>query len=75
MIDLPQLESVKLGNNAFSNTGSFIMSNLTSLQSIDFGQGCFGGHSEQYYYDRYDYTRYVGGAQSFALRGMNSIRK
>lgn len=75
MIDLPLLESVKLGNNAFKNAGSFIMSNLTSLQNIDFGQGCFGGHSEKYYYDRNYYQRYVGGAQSFALRGMNSIRK
>ena len=75
MIDLPLLESVKLANNAFSNTGSIVMTNLTSLQSIDFGQGCFGGHSEIYYYDRSYYKRYVGGAQSFALRGMNNIRK
>ena len=59
MIDLPQLESVKLGNNAFSNTGSFIMSNLTSLQSIEFGSGCFGGN----YYGS-------GGASSFSLIGI-----
>ena len=69
MIDLPLLESVKLSNNAFKNAGSFIMSNLTSLQNIDFGQGCFGGHSKTYYIDGRSYTRYVGGAQSFALRG------
>ena len=72
MIDLPLLESVKLGNNAFKNAGSFIMSNLTSLQSIEFGQGCYGGHSEIYYYDRSYCKRYVGGAQYFALRGMNN---
>ena len=74
MIDLPLLESVKLGNNAFKNAGSLIMSNLTSLHNIDFGQGCYGGHSEIYYYDRNYYQRYVGGAQSFTLRGMNNSR-
>ena len=68
-IDLPLLHSVKMGDYAFRRTRSFAMSNLTSLQSIDFGQGCFGGHSEIYYYDGRSYTRYVGGAQSFALRG------
>ena len=40
-IDLPKLQSVKLGNSAFENTRSFAMSNLTSLQSIEFGQWCF----------------------------------
>ena len=40
-IDLPLLQSVKLGDLAFRNTGSFSMSNLTSLQSIEFGGGCF----------------------------------
>ena len=75
MIDLPLLESVKLGNNAFKNAGSFEMSNLTSVQSIDFGQGCFGGHSETYEYDRWYYQRYVGGAQSFTLRGINNRMK
>ena len=39
--DLPQLQSVKLGYWAFSSTKSFAMSNLTSLQSIEFGGGCF----------------------------------
>ena len=42
-IGLPQLQSVKLNNNAFQNTKSFEMSNLTSLQSIDIGQSCFNG--------------------------------
>ena len=40
-IDLPLLQSVKLGDEAFRNTELFAMSNLTSLQSIEFGQGCF----------------------------------
>ena len=40
-IDLPQLQSVKLGGGAFGSTKSFAMSNLTSLQSIEFGQRCF----------------------------------
>ena len=75
MIDLPLLQSVKLGNNAFSITTSFEMSNLTSVQSIEFGQGCFGGHSEKYVYDRRYYQRYVGGAQSFTLRGINNRMK
>ena len=44
-IDLPHLQSVKLNNNAFQYTGSFEMSNLTSLQSIDIGQNCFNGAS------------------------------
>ena len=40
-IDLPLLQSVKLGNEAFQNTKSFAMSKLTSLVSIDIGQYCF----------------------------------
>ena len=43
--DLPQLQSVKLNNNAFQNTKSFEMYNLTSLQSIEFGQWCFNSAS------------------------------
>ena len=39
--DLPLLQSVKLGNETFRNTKSFVMSNLTSLQSIEFGDYCF----------------------------------
>ena len=46
------------------------MSNLTSLQSIEFGSRCFDGHSEKYIYDHLEDVRYVGGAQYFALRGM-----
>ena len=55
--DLPLLQSVKLGNEAFRYTGSFTMSNLTSLQSIEFGQYCFGGYNS-------------GGATSFSLIGI-----
>ena len=40
-IDLPKLQSVKLGDYAFRMAKSFGMSNLTSLQSIEFGQRCF----------------------------------
>ena len=40
-IDLTQLQSVKLNNNAFQNTKSFVMSNLTSLPSIEFGVESF----------------------------------
>ena len=69
MIDLPLLQSVKLGNYSFKNAESIELSNLTSLQSIDFGQGCFGGHSEQYYNNRY-YQIYKGGAPSFTLKGI-----
>lgn len=39
--DLPRLQSVRLGNNAFMNTKSFRMKNLISIRSIDFGQNCF----------------------------------
>ncbi|KAK8793284.1 hypothetical protein WA588_006251, partial [Blastocystis sp. NMH] len=44
-----------MGDYAFQYTKSFAMSNLTSLQSIEFGQWCFGG----------DYNG--GGASSFSL--------
>ena len=40
-LDLPQLQSIKMGLNDFINTKSFEMSNLPSLQSIDFGKGVF----------------------------------
>ena len=63
-VDLPQLQSVKLGNGAFQNTGSFGMSNLTSLQSIEFGSDCFRG----YYNDKIQ--KYEGGASSFSLIGI-----
>ena len=40
-LDLPSLQSVKLGDNAFFETQTFEMSNLTSLQSIVIGDNCF----------------------------------
>ena len=43
LTDLPQLQSVKLGDYAFENIKSFEMSNLTSIQLIDFGSYCFRG--------------------------------
>ena len=59
-IDLPHLQSVKLGGGSFGIVNSFEMSNLTSLQSIEFGQECFGGN-------------FLGnkGEPSFSLTGMN----
>ena len=62
-IDLPQLQSVKLGDYAFRNTGSFGISNLTSLVSIEFGQWCFGGCMDKW-------SRIHGGASSFSLIGI-----
>ena len=44
-IELPQLQSVKLGNAAFQNTNPFVMTNLTSLESIEFGNACFNSGS------------------------------
>ena len=39
------------------------MSNLTSLQSIEFGQWCFGGYKD-------NYGTIYGGASSFSLIGI-----
>ena len=69
--DLPNLQSVKLGNYAFRSTETFAMTNLTSLQSIEFGQWCFGGRTEVYECWGDYYQGYVGGAQ-FTLRGINN---
>ena len=56
-VGLPQLQSIRLGDGSFTNTRTIVITNLTSLQSIEFGQYCFGG-----YYD--------GGATSFSLIGL-----
>ena len=40
-IDLPQLQSVKLGGYAFYEAISFELSNLFTLQSIELGNYCF----------------------------------
>ena len=67
-IDLPRLQSIKLGDGAFRRTESFAMSNLTSLQSIEFGKRCFGG--------TYDENKrvWIGGASSFSLIGKTEIK-
>ena len=41
LTDLPQLQSVKLGYEAFHDTNSFELNNLPSLQSIGIGESCF----------------------------------
>ena len=41
----PLSDLYQYSNNAFQNTKSFEMTNLTSLQSIDIGQNCFNGAS------------------------------
>ena len=40
------------------------MLNLTSLESIEFGQWCFGGYYEQIK------GKWIGGASSFSLIGI-----
>ena len=56
-VGLPQLQSIRLGDGSFTNTRTIVITNLTSLQSIEFGQNCFGGYSS-------------GGASSFSLIGL-----
>ena len=41
IIELPHLQSVSLGDNALKNTKTIVMTNLTSLRSIEFGVECF----------------------------------
>lgn len=64
-IDLPQLQSIKLGNQAFHHGGNFRMSNLPSLQSIYIGQDCFSGTYHN------GARGYNGGALSLSLIGKN----
>ena len=68
-LDLPQLQTVILGNNAFIVAESFVLSNLPSLETLDIGQWCFG--------DYYDARRYnfIGGASSFSLTGKSAVVK
>ena len=68
-LDLPQLQTVILGNNAFIVAESFMLSNLPSLQTLDIGQWCFG--------DYYDTSRhnFIGGASSFSLTGKSAVVK
>jgi len=53
-----------MGDYAFQRTISFEMSKLPSLQSIDFGSGCFEGYHE------YNYG-WIGGTSSFTLIGID----
>ena len=68
-LDLPQLQTVILGNNAFIVAESFVLFNLPSLQTLDIGQWCFG--------DYYDASRhnFIGGASSFSLNGRSAVVK
>ena len=68
-LDLPQLQTVILGNNAFIVAESFVLFNLPSLQTLDIGQWCFG--------DYYDARRYnfIGGTSSFSLNGRSAVVK
>ena len=40
-VDLPLLKSIKLNDNAFSNSQSFELMGLSSLESLEMGNGCF----------------------------------
>ena len=63
-LDLPRLQSVKLGDKAFAyQATTFQMTSLISLESIEIGNECFGGHYHEYWY------WYVGHANSFSLIG------
>ena len=62
-LDLPQLQSVKLGNEAFLLAESFELSNLPSLQSIEIGGNGFIGAFN------HDRMKWIGGASSFSLTG------
>ena len=68
-LDLPQLQTVIMGNNAFIVAESFVLFNLPSLQTLDIGQWCFG--------DYYDTSRriFIGGASSFYLTGKSAVVK
>ena len=60
-IEYHSLRSVRMGNYAFQKAGSFEMSNLTSLQSIEFGNNCFGSEGN-------------GRASTFSLIGMTRYK-
>ena len=55
-----------LGEEAFRMATSFEVSNIPSIRSIDIGSACFSG-----YYDMQK-SKWVGGASSFLLTGMNT---
>ena len=41
IVDCPILHTIKFGNNSFDDYNSFELSNVSSLQSIEFGDCCF----------------------------------
>ena len=41
IVNCPNLKSIQIGDNSFSDYYSFELSNLPSLQVIDMGDGCF----------------------------------
>ena len=41
-IDLPNLQSITLGNNTFGKSKEYCLYNLDSLETIEIGDNCFG---------------------------------
>ena len=41
-IDLPNLQSITLGNNTFRKSKEYCLYNLDSLETIEIGDNCFG---------------------------------
>ena len=41
IVNCPELKSIQIGGNSFSDYHSFELNNLPSLQSIDMGEWCF----------------------------------
>lgn len=66
VIDMPQLKTVRFAESAFRIARSFEMSNLPSLQSIEFGPWCFSAN-----YD-HNANYYGGGVSSFKMIGGNN---
>ena len=62
---MPQLKTVRFAESAFRIARSFEMSNLPSLQSIEFGPWCFSAN-----YD-HNANYYGGGVSSFKMIGWN----
>jgi len=63
---MPQLKTVRFAESAFRIARSFEMSNLPSLQSIEFGPWCFSAN-----YD-HNANYYGGGVSSFKMIGGNN---
>lgn len=67
-LDLSQLKSIILGAKALHNTVSFEMTNLPSLQFLDFGDECFNGEYRWVSGMYSSYFRHYGGVKRFSLR-------